>query len=68
MSVITEFLRTNYMWIFSGIGVFIVSLFFIKKGGKKVKNSIKKGNGNAQAGRDIITYQTKKRKDEHTVK
>jgi len=68
MSIIMDFLKTNYVWIFSGIGVFFISLFFINRGGKKVKNEIKNGSGNIQSGGNVIIHQTNKEKDEQTIK
>jgi len=40
---------------------------FINRSSKKANNKIN-GDGNVQAGRDIITYQTNKGKDEQAVK
>ena len=68
MSVIIDFLKENYTWIFSGIGVFIISLFFMSKGSKRTKNSVKNGNGNIQAGGNIITNKSDKGKYEQSVK
>lgn len=46
----------NYSWVFSGIGVFIVSLLFgWGFTSKKKKNQVIKGKSSGiQAGRDII--------------
>jgi len=67
MVVIMGFLKANYMWIFSGIGVFVISLFFVNRGSTKINNKIN-GDGNIQAGGNIITYQTNRGKDEQAVK
>lgn len=52
-----DFIIKNSEWIFSGIGVFILSLFLIKKKVKskknKVKQNIKNHSVGIQAGRDV---------------
>lgn len=47
-----DFFLNNYYWIFSGIGVAIISYFFTKKS-TKVKNKISKKSKGIQAGRDV---------------
>lgn len=47
-----ELILSNLEWIFSGIGVFILSLFMIKNKNKYVQKS-GKNSKNFQSGRDI---------------
>ncbi|SFE77326.1 hypothetical protein [Flavobacterium xueshanense] len=62
MKQILDFFLNNYEWIFSGIGVFIISIFFIRKStGQKQKvgdNSL-----GIQAGRDVKIKGFKHKKD-----
>lgn len=42
----------NVEWVFSGIGVFVLTLFFVKNGVSKKQNA-GKGSNNYMADRDI---------------
>lgn len=58
MENIIEFFKNNYEWIFSGLGIFILSgVFFLikKKSAKIIKQKQKSGNNsiNVQAGNSV---------------
>lgn len=52
MDVVIEWIFKHYQWVFSGIGVFLISLFFIEKSNKQNQKS---GNNstNIQVGGDL---------------
>ncbi|MCG3697735.1 hypothetical protein [Aliarcobacter butzleri] len=52
MDIIIDWISKHYEWIFSGIGVFLISLFFLKKGNRQNQKS---GNNstNIQVGGDL---------------
>ncbi|PKP34284.1 MAG: hypothetical protein CVU00_07465 [Bacteroidetes bacterium HGW-Bacteroidetes-17] len=62
MEQILDFFANNYEWIFSGIGVFIISFFVIRK--QKGQNQ-KVGNNSTgiQAGRDVKINKIKSKKN-----
>lgn len=49
-----DFIQEHITWVFSGIGVFILSVFWGIKRLKKNNNKIKNGDNNIQSGRDTI--------------
>ena len=61
MDLVINFIKGNYTWFFSGLGVFILTLvvtFFVKKGGNK--NVIKGKSSGLQAQGDLnINYKEK---------
>lgn len=59
MQSIIDFFIDNYQWIFSGIGVFILSLFFVKKT-KNQKQKVDNNSIGIQAGRDVKIENLKK--------
>jgi hypothetical protein len=62
MKQIFNFFFDNYEWVFSGIGVFIISLFFIRKStGQKQK--VGDNSNGIQAGRDVKIKNFKYKKD-----
>ena len=62
MEQILEFLSNNYEWIFSGIGVFIISFFLIKKS-KGQKQKVGDISVGIQAGRDVKIKKFKNKKN-----
>lgn len=58
MEQISNFFTTNYEWIFSGIGVFIISLLLIRKS-KGQKQKVGNNSFGIQAGRDAKIKKTK---------
>ncbi|SFD73996.1 hypothetical protein SAMN04489722_1241 [Algibacter lectus] len=62
MEQILNFFSTNYEWIFSGIGVFIISFFLIKKS-KAQKQKVGDNSTGIQAGRDVKIKKFKNKKD-----
>lgn len=52
MEQISDFFSSNYEWIFSGIGVFVISFFIIKKS-KIQKQKLGDNSTGIQAGRDV---------------
>lgn len=62
MEQIIDFISNNYEWIFSGIGVFIISLFLIKKS-KGQRQKVVNNSVGIQAGRDVKIKKFKNKKD-----
>ncbi|MDD4528221.1 MAG: hypothetical protein PHF25_09395 [Candidatus Margulisbacteria bacterium] len=62
MEKILDFFSNNYEWIFSGIGVFIISLFLIRKY-KGQKQKVGNNSVGIQAGRDVKIKKFKNKKD-----
>ncbi|WP_366184258.1 hypothetical protein [Flavobacterium ovatum] len=52
MKQILDFFSNNYEWLFSGIGVFIISIFFINKS-KGQTQKVGKNSIGIQSGRDV---------------
>lgn len=53
MEEIINFFRNNYTWIFSGIGVSILILIFSRRGGKSLRQSIRKNSTGIQVGENL---------------
>lgn len=62
MEQISNFFSSNYEWIFSGIGVFVISFFIIKKS-KIQKQKVGDNSTGIQAGRDVKIKKSKNKKD-----
>ena len=62
MEQIFDFFSNNYEWIFSGIGVFIISLFLLRKS-KGQKQKVGNNSVGIQAGRDVKIKKFKNKKD-----
>ena len=62
MEHILNFLKTEYEWIFSGIGVLVVSLLFVKNS-KGQKQKVDKKAIGIQAGRDVKIKDSNNKKD-----
>lgn len=62
MGQILDFFSNNYEWIFSGIGVFLISFFLIRKsiGQKQIVGDNSVG---IQAGRDVKIKKFKNKKN-----
>lgn len=52
MDNLVKLFSDNIEWVFSGVGVFVLSLFFVKDGVSK-KQSAGKNSNNYMADRDI---------------
>lgn len=52
MDIIIDWISKNYEWIFSGIGVLLVSLLFVKKGNSQNQKS-GDNSTNIQVGGDL---------------
>ena len=53
MDALIQWLIDNKNWIFSGIGVFVISFFFLKKSGRSQKQKSGSGSINLQSHGDI---------------
>jgi len=62
MEQILDFFSNNYEWIFSGIGVFLISFFLIRKS-KGQKQKVGNNSVGTQAGRDVKIKKFKNKKD-----
>jgi sugar phosphate permease len=62
MEQILDFFSNNYEWIFSGIGVFIISFFLIRKS-KGQKQKVGNNSVGIQAGRDVKIKKFKNKKN-----
>ena len=62
MKQILDFFTNNYEWIFSGIGVFIISFFVIRKS-KEQNQKVGSNSNGIQAGRDVKIKGFKHKKD-----
>lgn len=62
MKQILDFFSNNYEWIFSGIGVFIISLFLLRKS-KGQKQKVGNNSVGIQTGRDVKIKKFKNKKD-----
>ncbi len=48
-----EFVTDNVQWVFSGIGVFVLTLFVARRLQRKQKQRVKGNSIGVQAGRDV---------------